>query len=192
MQNKHDELQRKLSELMSLVGSPGSPATILDATPGRRSFSPPQVQPAQAPTGTLRAELATVEHQLASISALTTNEVVEELLTKKTSLQLRIAAGERELAALSNEIALAQQIEHSNLVRADSERREEQRKLNVALEQVRELDDLISGRKLPPRASLLPGDTYQSAYERQINYYREQRERVMQEAGLTEADIPHQ
>lgn len=190
MQNNHDGLQRKLSQLNNLVGYPGSPAIILDATPGRRSFSPPLVQPAQAPSGTLRAELATVEQQLESISVLATNEAVEELLTRKASLQLRLAAGERELAALSNEIALAQQIEHSNLVCAESERREEQRKRNVVVEQVREMDDLIFGRKLPPRESLRPGDTAQSAYARQIDYYKELRARVMAENGLTEADLP--
>jgi hypothetical protein len=122
-------------------------------------------------------------------SATTSSEDVEKLLARKASLQLRIAAGERELAALEQEIALAESVEHSDIIRKDRLRREEREQRNRVVAQVMSIDDQLSGRKPITVEKGPAGQDFVSNMANARHHLEQLRERVMREAGLTEADV---
>lgn len=184
--------QQRRSRLVRLIGNPGSPATMI-STPGRRTETPPMIMPAVPPSpGTLRTELEKVQQKLRAVTIDTPTESIAALLQEEAALTLRLSRGEAELARIENEINQAQHIAESAAMSEVREQQERQRKHNVALAQIALIDDQLAGRKLIKPAGHLKGTDIQDDIQRQKRELQQLRERVMQEAGLTEADIPLQ
>ena len=149
----------------------------------------PQIGIESESEGALQCELSSVKEKLSKVTVDVPNEEIITLQQQEAVLAVKIRSGKAELKSVSDEISRIRQNESQARELIHSKQEAKQKKLRAGLDQIADIDALLSGRKLFPPLPVTMGmasSDYQDTHRNRCEVLKRERARLVEEFGSPE------